>query len=128
MSTIQHILGLWCLAALSACSSATPVTKSGIERYTGIKLCPGATVHDLTTVEERDTTPGFSYHVTLDVPLSCAASFERQLAALSHNECTPERLRRTGCFMQDVYPAVEKRSSMMIGPLRANRFDLRFYE
>lgn len=122
------MLGLLALAALSACSSANPVTKSDIKQYTGINLCPAVTIEDLTTTEERDTTPGFSFHVAIDMPPACTASFERQLAALSRDECSSMRVRQSGCSMQAAYPAAAEHTSTMIYPLSGNRFDLRFYE
>lgn len=114
------------LIGLGACASADPVTVRDINNYTGIVLCPAAAVRDLTTKEERDTTPGFSFHVTVGLTPDCAASFERQLATLSPTECTLERVRASGCFVQDAYPTSTKHSSIMVHPLGGNRFDLRF--
>jgi hypothetical protein len=130
MSALQQMLrtmSMVCFTSLGACSSASPVTAKDIQHYTGIELCPAAAVHDLTSKEERDTTPGFSFHVTLGVPSDCVASFERQLAKLSPSECSPERVLGPGCFVRDAYPTAGKHTSIMVHRLGDNRFDLRFY-
>ena len=49
-------------ACLSRCSPS-----SDLKRETGTEVCPGANVQDLTTLEEEDTTPGFSHHLLLSL-------------------------------------------------------------
>lgn len=118
---------LGALIGLSACRSADPVTVLDIKDYTGVDLCPAAAVHDVTTKEERDTTPGFSFHVIVGLTPKCAASLEKQLVAISPTECTLEHVRGQGCFVKDAYPTSAKHSSIMVHPVGRNRFDLRFY-
>lgn len=115
-----------CVNGLDACSSDGPVTARTIQRYTGVELCPAATVRDLTSKEERDTTPGFSFHAAVELTPECTASFERQLAKLSPVECTPERVTQLGCFVQDAYRASGRHTSIMVHPARNGRFDIRF--
>ena len=69
------------------------MTVLDIKDFTGIELCPAAAVQDVTTKEERDTTPGFSFHVIVWLALKCAALFKRQVVAISRTECALEHMR-----------------------------------
>lgn len=72
------------LCPLCACSRADrPITSADIKRYTGIQLCEAATIKDVTTPEETDTVPGFSYHVILTMPQHYQRSFEFQINHLT---------------------------------------------
>ena len=93
--------------------------------YRSLRLCNGAVVRDLTTPEERDTTPGFSFHVDLALPPACKADFEKQLATLAGADCIA-----ADCFVEDtsVHGATKKHTTIMTRALGGTRYDLRFFE
>src|SRR3954464_5487930 len=101
------------LAFVGACSP-TPVTVADVRRYTGIGLCDAAGLKDLTTHEERETVPGFSYHVALQFDATCEASFRRQLALLPASSCDRTADLSRGCFVQDAYPTASKHTSIAV--------------
>jgi hypothetical protein len=115
-------------ALLLASCSAPPVRASDITHYTGLTLCPGARVTDLTTPEERDTTPGFSFHVVLTLDRACEAQLIQQLAELSARDCSPAWTRKNGCVVLDasVGGRTRKHTSVGVTPLGSGRYDLRF--
>lgn len=108
------------------CARAEPVNASSVREYTGLRLCPGAVVRDLTATEQRDTTPGFSFHVELAMNASCTSEFERQLRAMG----CPTPLSTGGCYVQDAskYGVTERHTSISIHPSSAGRYNLRFYQ
>lgn len=112
--------------ASGGCARAESIDASFVREYTGLQLCPGAVVRDLTTVEERDTTPGFSFHVELVMDASCIAEFEQQLGVMG----CPTPLSAVGCYVQDAskHGLTERHTSLMIGPSSEGQFDLRFYQ
>ena len=121
---------LFCLAGtafVSACSP-TPVTVADVRHYTGIGLCDAAGLKDLTTQQERDTVPGFSYHVALNLNATCEASFRRQLAQLPTSSCYAAADLSGGCFVQDAYPTASKHTSIVVTSLGSGRYDMSFYE
>lgn len=111
---------------VGGCAQAEPVNASFVREYTGLRLCPGAVVRDLTTTEERDTTPGFSFHVELAMSASCSSEFEQQLGAMG----CPTPLSTGGCYVQDTskYGVSERHTSLGIHPSSQGRYDLRFYQ
>lgn len=111
---------------VGGCAQAEPVNASFVSEYTGLRLCPGAVVRDLTTTEQRETTPGFSFQVELAMNASCSAEFERQLRAMG----CPTPLSTGGCYVQDTskYGVTARHTSLLIGPLSEGRYDLRFYQ
>jgi hypothetical protein len=108
---------------LSGCSPS-----SDLKRETNIRLCPGAGVQDLTTQQERNTTPGFSYHLRLSLDPTCARDFERQLSSISPRECPIEWLRKNGCTVMDTYAASGKHTTIMAKPISPDKYDVRFYQ
>lgn len=106
-----------------------PTTAADVKQYTSLRLCNGAKVRDLTTPEERDTTPGFSFHVDLVLPPACKADFESQLATLGGGQCV-HSAEGADCLVQDasVHGATKKHTSIMAKALGGARYDLRFYE
>lgn len=116
------------LVGSSTCSTADPVAVDDFRHYTGIALCPAARIRDLTTPDERDTTPGFSFHVRLQLNQECAASFERQLARLSPPACSSNLLRPNGCMVDDAYAASGMHASIATVPITTGIYDVRFWE
>lgn len=116
------------LAGSSACSTADPVTSRDFKRYTGVTLCPAAQIRDLTTPEERDTTPGFSFHVRLKLNRACAAAFERQLAEVSPPACASNLIRPYGCMIDDAYPASGIHTTIATVAVAPSDYDVRIYE
>jgi hypothetical protein len=112
------------------CAPPAPVGADDVTRYTGLTLCPGSLITDRTTAEERDTVPGFSFHVVLKLDQSCEAKLIDQLARLSPRGCPPAWTRQRGCYIEDasVVGLTKKRTSIMITPAGAGRYDLRFYQ
>jgi len=113
-------------ATISACS-ADPVTAVDIRHYTGLSLCEGAPVKDLTTRQERDTVPGFSYHVAFRLNASCEASFREQLAALPTSGCHATGDLSRGCAVEDAYPKADKHTAIMVTSLGSGQYEMRFY-
>lgn len=117
------------LMAVAACHGRSPVLQaSDFERYTGVKLCASDRLLDRTSDQERDVTPGFTFHVELELDRRCHPQFEERLARLSLQGCTPTRARAEGCFVEDASPHAEKHSSLIVKPLSANRYEVRFWE
>jgi len=114
--------------ALGACASSGPASSDDVEHYTGISLCPSTRVEDLTTEQERDTAPGFSYHVQLTMDRLCARDFELQLSRISQGACTPDLLRSSGCSVQDASGVTGKHVSISALVIGAGRYDVRFYQ
>lgn len=114
--------------AIAGCAPK-PTTAADVTRYTSLRLCDGGAVRDLTTPEERDTAPGFSFHVDVVLPLACKEDFERQLATLAGSQCA-HLAQGIGCFVEDasVRGATKKHTSVMARPLGGAHYDLRFYE
>ena len=83
---------------------------------------------DLTTPEERDTVPGFSYHVALQLDATCEASFRRQLALLRSSSCEAAADLSRGCFVQDAYPRASEHTSIAVSSRGSGGYDMRFYE
>lgn len=98
-----------------------------MREYTGIDLCPSARVIDLTTAAERDTVPGFSFHVGLSLDRACDASFRRQLAAISPPDCAATALRRHGCTILDVARHAGPHATIIVVPADRGHYDMRFY-
>ena len=122
---------LVCLLApihLSACSSDTVVGIADIKTNTGIDLCPNAIVTDVTTAEERSTTPGFSYHVELDLDQPCDVAFLTQLNTHWPHECSSDILKVNGCAILDTRPRSNKRATAIIRRLSEGSYDFRFYQ
>ena len=118
------------LFLLCACSSAEkPVTHADIASYTGIRLCPGTKVKNLTSREESETVPGFSVHVVLSMPGDCRADFENKLSDLSDGGCAPSG-GRFSCAILDASKrgATKVHTSIVVGATRTGEYDLRFYE
>ena len=120
-------LSLAGLLAVGACSTQT-VTASDIRHYTSIALCPTASVSDLTTQEERDTVPGFSFHVMLKMDAPCAISFERQLAAVAPVECVRNRLHVAGCYAIGNETKTAMHTTIVVRPTGKGLYDLRFFD
>jgi hypothetical protein len=117
------------LMALTACHGGGPTVQvSEFERYTGIGLCASDRLLDRTSDQERNLTPGFAFHVELELDRSCDPQFEEKLSAVSRQECTPTRVKAGGCFVADASPLAQKHSSLTVKPLSANRYDVRFWE
>jgi hypothetical protein len=114
------------MVLVGGCAQAEPINPSFVREYTGLQLCQGATVRDLTTAEERDTTPGFTFHVELAMSPSCTPDFEQQLGTMG----CPTPLSRAGCGVQDTskYGVTERHTSLSIHPTSEGRYDLRFYQ
>lgn len=114
--------------AVEGCGHPQPISAADVHHYTGLQLCPTAQVIDLTTPRERDTVPGFSYHIRLDLDRTCGSSLQTQLAKLWPSECPAAKLNADGCFIQDAWPKAAKHTTIVMRPLGGNRFDLAFYE
>lgn len=115
--------GVAAALCLSGCSPS-----SDLKRETSIQFCPNAGVQDFTTPQERDTTPGFSYHLRLTLDPACARDFERQLSAISPKECPIEWLRKNGCTVMDSYAAAGKHTTIMAKPMSPGQYDVRFFQ
>ncbi len=128
MSLMRQLLTSTPLVALIGvgCSSANPVTARDIKHYTGIELCPTAAVRDLTTQQERDTTPGFDFHASLKLDATCAASFERQLASIAPDECVPERVHAAGCYATGDQTKTAMHTTIIVRSTGTGLYDLRF--
>jgi hypothetical protein len=125
----RFLVGTGMLVLAGCLPAADPGSnRSDFEKYTSLKLCPGDRLVDRTTSQERDTTPGFSFHIEVQLNRSCAAQFEHQLAILDPTGCGPARLRATGCFIQDVWPHAKKHTTLYVTPISASRYDVRFAE
>lgn len=113
--------------AIASCSPK-PVTPNDVTRYTGVRLCDGAQVRDLTTPQERDTTPGYSFHVELLLPPTCEGAFEGQLAAFPASSCA-HMAPASPCSVDDASlgGATKKPTTIIATPLGGGRYDLRFY-
>jgi hypothetical protein len=98
-----------------------------IRHYTGLSLCQGADVRDLTTREEKETTPGYSYHVALTLDAGCEASFRKQLAELPGNNCNATGDLSRGCAVEDAYPKAQKHTSITLRSLRPGQYDMSFW-
>ena len=126
-STRWALIGVsLCLSAVGGCAQAEPVDPAFLREYTGLRLCQGAVIRDLTTPAERDTTPGFSLHVQVTMNGTCISDFERQLSAM---DC-PTPLSSSGCGVQDTsrYGVTRRHTSLTIHPMSEGRYDLRFYQ
>jgi hypothetical protein len=110
--------------------SAAPVNASDVKRYTGVRLCDAATVRDRTTPEERDTTPGFSFHVVLRMPAACQRDFEAQLAEIAGAECPNWPHAQRACLILDASKrgSTKKHTTVNATALGGGLYDLRFYE
>lgn len=106
-----------------------PMDVSELRHYTGLKLCDGARVHDLSTRQERDTTPGFSFHVTLAMPQMCRSSFEGQVRRLAGGNCA-SLSDRFACFVMDASASgtTHIHTSLAVQQTAGSEYDLRFYE
>jgi hypothetical protein len=123
MRVVTAILAM--LATAIAGCTPKPMTAADVDKYTSLRLCNGTVVRDLTTPDERDATPGFSFHVDLALPPACRADFENQLATLAGADCIA-----ADCFVEDtsVHGATKKHTIIMTRALGGTRYDLRFYE
>jgi len=81
--------------AIAGCAPKA-TTAADVTRYTSLRLCDGGQVRDLTTPEERDTTPRFSFHVEVVLPPACKEDFEKQLATLADGQCAHDALPLAG--------------------------------
>lgn len=110
-----------------ACAPAEPVSRSTITQYTGLELCADVDVRDLTTPQERDTVPGFSFHVELGMTPQCRQAFERQLAEMG---CSATLTPAHGCHVEDAsgHGRTRHHASIMVRPLSNGRYDLRVYQ
>jgi hypothetical protein len=113
--------------ALAACSARSTIV-SDIRRYTNITLCPTAGVQILTTQEERDTTPGFSFHAKLKLDAACASSFERQLASVAPTECVPKRVHFGSCYALGNETNTAMHTTIAVRSYGNGIYDLRFFE
>jgi hypothetical protein len=111
---------------LAGCG-ADPGSVDGVHHYTGLALCDGTKVNDLTTPEERETVPGFSYHVAFRLDAACQASFRRQLAELPGNNCPANGDLSRGCSVQDAYPKANKHTTITVTSLGSGQYDMRFF-
>ena len=112
---------------VSACS-ADPVTTADVRRYTGLSLCSSASVRDLTSNQERDTTPGYYFHVRIALDPTCDSSFRNQLAGLPKSGCTTAASLNQGCYVEDAYPKAAKHTSIMVSEVGRRTYDMRFYQ
>ena len=112
---------------VSACS-ADPVTNADVRHYTGLLLCPSTLVRDLTSNQERDTTPGFSFHVSIALDPSCETSFRNQLAGLAKSGCTTDASLSRGCYVEDAYPKAGEHTSIIVSKVGRRTYDMRFYQ
>lgn len=130
MRAFRHIClesSLAILLVAGACSSRS-VTVSDIQHYTNIALCPTAAVQDLTTQDERDTTPGFSFHAKLELNAACAATFERQLASVAPVECVPKRVHSGGCYAVGDETKTAMHTTISVRATGNGTYDLRFFK
>lgn len=116
--------------AFTAACSANPMMRADVSRYTGLQLCEATAVRDLTSREERDTTPGFSFHVQLDLPADCEAALAAQMARLEPAHCGSWPKVSRICFIQDasIRGPAKKHTTIMAEALGGGRYDVRFYE
>jgi hypothetical protein len=121
---MKAIVALLSLLSLCACRWSGPITAEDVKHFTAIELCPAAGLQDLTSTQELDTWPGFSYHIKLTLDDRCEASYFRQLADLG---CSPQQVRTVGCAVEDD-PKTEQHTSIMVSPLGSGHYDMRFYE
>ena len=104
------------VAAMALASCGHPDGTAQLQHYTGIALCPAARVRDLTTLEERNTYPGFSYHANLALNAACDTSFRQALARMSPQECPASTLRRHGCTIRDLAHQPGRHATMLVVP------------
>lgn len=112
---------------LGACSPRS-MTASDVQRYTDIELCPTAGIQDLTTQEERNTTPGFSFHAKLTLDAACAMSFERQLASVAPVECVAKHVHSGGCYALGNETKTATHSTIIAKAIGSGVYDFRFFE
>lgn len=93
----------------------------------GVELCRTARVTDLTTDAERNSYPGYSYHVSLQLDTACDSAFRQQLAELAPPECPVRTLRRHGCTIHDVARAAGRHATVLVVPGRSGAYDVRFF-
>ncbi|WP_267382393.1 MULTISPECIES: hypothetical protein [unclassified Sphingomonas] len=130
MGAFRHIcigLGVLVISSLGACYARSG-TVSDIQRYTSIVLCPNARIQDLTTQDERDTTPGFSFHAKLKLDAACAMSFERQLALVAPTECVRKRVHSGGCYALGKETKTASHTTIIARAIGSGVYDLRFFE
>jgi hypothetical protein len=124
---IRIALGAVAIFAFGACSDRS-VTANDIKRYTAIALCPTAGIEDLTTREERNTTPGFSVHAKLKLDNACAVSFARQLASAAPTECNSKRLHSGGCYALGNETKTAMHTTIIARATGGGVYDLRLFE
>ena len=120
-----------CVAVLAAAALLTgcghPDGTAKLHDYTGISLCPGARVNDLTTPEEGNTYPSFSIHLELRSNAACDGDFRRALARTSPQECSAAALRRHGCTIRDLARQPGRHATMLVVPGARGEYDVRIY-
>jgi hypothetical protein len=124
-----RVIALALLSIVMDGCSTGPVTATVVKRYTRLRLCPAAGVQDLTTTEERDMTPGFSFHVALRLPASCQEDFEAQLVSLAGPECPDWPHASRSCFIMDASRrgSTKKHATIVVTVIGEGRYDIRFY-
>jgi hypothetical protein len=116
------------LPALAGCSPK-PLGLADIEHYTGLRPCEGSVARDLTTNAERNTTPGFSFHVQLQVPPACTGPFEAQVRALPGAHCGGWPQSARTCFVEDEPKGrAQKHTNVAAHTLGGASYDLRLWE
>ena len=115
------------IIGVSGCS-ANPITTDDVRHDTGISLCQSTLVRDLTSSEERDTVPGFSFHVEFSLDSACESSFRKQLAELPTSSCALTTDLSQACYVEDAFPKAAEHTSIMVSALGRRTYDMRFYQ
>ena len=104
-------------------------TAPEVHRYTGLKLCPGTRVSDLTTAQERAEAAGYAFHLVLALPPSCQAAFEAQLSRLAGQDCRSMPNRTHTCVIPDaaLAGATVLHATLEVTPIGGALYDVRFY-
>lgn len=124
LAALTVVFGAYALEAINS----RPFSQAEFEHYTGVELCAGDRVDDQSSLEERDTVPGFSYHLRVQLDRSCHRQFEDKVAALWPKECEANRIKASGCQIQDAWPHAKKHTSMSLTPLSPDHYDVRLWE
>jgi hypothetical protein len=120
------LLAAGCAAPLATIRLATAPE---VHRYTGLKLCPGTLVSDLTSPREREAATGYWFHLVLALPPSCQAEFEAQLSRLAGQDCRSTPNRTHTCVIPDAAAAgaTVLHATLEVTPFGGALYDVRFY-
>jgi hypothetical protein len=124
LSTILFFLGSNMLRS----EAMRPLTPSGFHRFTGVELCTGDQLSDRSSDAERNTVPGFAFHVEVQLDRSCPSKFEDKLAMLAPRECATDKVKSGGCYVKDAWPHATEHTTVIVKPLTADRYEVRFWE